>query len=149
VLFSHQPPRNDIIEEILSFVVESISLPITQVVINKTFLEFLRNADTSQAFKSYLENGIIKTAKMEKVEKYPIMSTEQKEKLGAYVSPIMDEGFNARFTDEKESKKDVQIQYMFLGDLLEKKGEDIMTELSDSRFLELMSIPFVKHLVMY
>lgn len=61
----------------------------------------------------------------------------------------MDEGFNAKFTDEKESKKDVQIQYIFLGDLLEKKGEAIMEELSDPRFLEIMSIPYIKHLVQY
>lgn len=42
-------------------------------VVNKNFLDFLRNANTSVAFREYLTNGIIKTAKMEKVDKFPIV----------------------------------------------------------------------------
>lgn len=36
---------------------------------------------------------------------------------------------------------------MFLGDLLQEQGEDIMKELSDPKFLNIMTIPFIKYLV--
>lgn len=83
------------------------AIPITQSVINHSFLNFLKSADTSQAFRQYLENGIIKTAKMDKLDKLPIVQTEQGYKLGSYVTPIMDDGFVATFSDEGQSKKDV------------------------------------------
>lgn len=86
---------------------------------------------------------------MEKIEKYPITSNEQMYKLGTYVTPIMDQYFNQKFANYKEPKKDVTIQYIFLGDLLAKRGQEMMRVLSDAKFLNIMTIPFIKYLVMY
>jgi hypothetical protein len=72
LLFSHENPRYDIIEDILSFIVKSLDLPIIQNVMNKSFLNFLEKADTSKAFKEYLEKGIFKTKRMSNIDKYPI-----------------------------------------------------------------------------
>lgn len=109
MLFKHSPPRNDIIEDILRFVVKSMSLPIIPVLINKSFVDFLSIADTLQSFREYLSNAIMTTEKMSKIEKYPIASTEIGSKLDAHISPIMDEGFNRKFTEDKAPKKDVTI----------------------------------------
>ena len=61
----------------------------------------------------------------------------------------MDEGFYHTFASNKESKKDVQIDYIMLGDLLEVQGSEIMKELSDKKHLNIMNIPFIKYLVLY
>lgn len=84
---------------------------------------------------------------MNDTEKYSIKSTEEGYKLSSFISPIMDENFHKKFQDTNESKKDVEISYIYLGNLLSEKGNDVMEKLSEDRFLELMSIPYIKHLV--
>lgn len=48
-----------------------------------------------------------------------------------------------------ESKKDVEIQYIYLGNLLSEHGASIMETLTDKKYLAIMDIPFMKYLVMY
>lgn len=61
----------------------------------------------------------------------------------------MDENFHKEFQDVNESKKDVEISFIYFGDLLSKNGREIMNQLSDDRYLDLMSIPFIKYLVLF
>jgi hypothetical protein len=58
---------------------------------------------------------------MANTPKYPVVSNPQCYTLGEYQSPIMDDQFNRQFQGgQNELKKDVTIQYIFLGDLLPK-----------------------------
>jgi hypothetical protein len=43
----------------------------------------------------------------------------------------------------------VTVEYIFLGDMLAENGEDILEELSDERFLDLMSLPLIKYIVIH
>ena len=127
-----------------------MSLPIIPILINKSFVDFLSIADTLQSFREYLSNAIMTTEKMSKIEKYPIASTEIGSKLDAHISPIMDEGFNRKFTEDKAPKKDVTIQFLYLGDLLgQERGQEMMEVLSNKKFLSMMSIPYIKYLVLF
>ena len=56
--------RVDLIEDILNYVVNCKTVPITQQVINSCFTRFLENANTSQAFQFYLNNILVQTSKM-------------------------------------------------------------------------------------
>ena len=75
---------------------------------------------------------------MEITDKFAIASSNQGYKIGTYSSPIIDDGFNIKFIDKVnnqiETKKEVQVQYVFLGALLEEQGQEIMKELSDPNF---------------
>lgn len=149
VLFNHKTIRRDLIEEIQRFVVKSLGLPVVQQVMNKSFIEFLEIADTSQAFKEYLENGIMQTSKMEGLDKYPIKSAEEGIILDTNQNPIIDDDFHTKFSKPNEAKKDVSIQYIFLGDLLNERGLKMMSTLSDLKYIDMMSIPFITYLVNY
>lgn len=48
-----------------------------------------------------------------------------------------------------EAKKDVSISYIYLGDLLNERGLEMMSVLSDAKFTDMMSIPFINYLVNY
>jgi len=61
----------------------------------------------------------------------------------------MDDKFYIKFRDQKETKKDVEIFYISLGNLLKNRGKEIMDMLSDKKYLPIMDIPFIKYLVMY
>lgn len=86
---------------------------------------------------------------MESIKKYPILSSDQMYKIESHISPIADDEFNKKFMDDKQVKKDVEIKYIFLGDLLVSHGDQIMEELCDEKHLDLMSIKFIKYLVMF
>jgi hypothetical protein len=68
--------------------------PITRNLINKSFIDFLKNVDNSQAFRIYLDKSIKQTAVMKITAKYPIVSSEQGFTIESSVSPIIDEGFH-------------------------------------------------------
>ena len=61
----------------------------------------------------------------------------------------MDDMFHTKFRQIKETKKDVEISYINLGNLLIEHGQDIMEMLSDKKYLSIMDIPFIRYLVMY
>ena len=61
----------------------------------------------------------------------------------------MDDNFYSKFRQNKETKKDAEIFYISLGNLLKDHGKDIMDMLSDKKYLPIMDIPFIKYLVMY
>ena len=46
-------------------------------------------------------------------------------------------------------KKDVTIKYIFLGDLLIDKGEEILKILNDIKYLGILNIPFLNYIVKY
>lgn len=100
MLFNHDQKRNDIINEVIRFLVSSVDLPVTQPAVNRCFLDLLATADTSQPFQEYLQNIIVKTSRMQVTDKFPIASTEQGFKIGTYSSPVMDDGFNIKFIDK-------------------------------------------------
>jgi hypothetical protein len=64
--------------------------------------------------------------------KYPITSNDQGFTVVSHPSPIMDEEFHMKYQGINESKKDVTIQYIFLGDLLVSKGEKILECLTEN-----------------
>lgn len=51
-----------------------MNTPITKCVVNNSFLDFLQNVDTSQAFRQYLDQSITQTELMQNTSKYPIVS---------------------------------------------------------------------------
>lgn len=74
-----------------------MNTPITKCVVNNSFLDFLQNVDTSQAFRQYLDQCITQTTLMQNTPKYPIVSNQQGLTIGSYMSPIMDEDFHKKF----------------------------------------------------
>eukprot|EP00347_Sterkiella_histriomuscorum_P008832 403343569 len=141
--------RVDLIEDILHYVVECKTVPITQTVINSCFTNFLLNANTSLAFQNYLNNITVQTIRMKDLEKFQITSNDLGFVADSHDSPIMDDRFYTKFRQPKETKKDVEISYINLGKLLSEQGEEIMDKLSDKKYLAIMDIPFIKYLVMY
>ena len=62
--------RIDIVDDILLYIVESKANPIVQRVINKSFVEFLKFADISKPFQTYLSNITLQTNTMKMTEKF-------------------------------------------------------------------------------
>jgi hypothetical protein len=81
--------------------------------------------------------------------KYPITSNSQGFTVGSYASPIMDEDFHRKYQGNNESKKDITIQYIFLGDLLVDKGDQILDCLNDIKYLGILNIPFLNYIVQF
>jgi hypothetical protein len=52
-----------------------MNTPITRNLINKSFIDFLKNIDNSQAFRDYLDKCISQTSLMQVTTKYPIVSS--------------------------------------------------------------------------
>jgi hypothetical protein len=46
--------------------------------------------------------------------------------IDSYKSPIQDDKFVEKFTEPENQKVDVQMDYIFVGDLLFRNGKDIM-----------------------
>ena len=61
----------------------------------------------------------------------------------------MDEDFHKQFQGNNESKKDVTVQYIFLGDLLVNDGDKILDTLNDIKYLGILNIPFLNHIVQF
>lgn len=141
--------RVDLIEDILNYVVNCKTVPLVQPVINSCFINFLENANTSQAFQYYLNNILVQTVKMKDIEKFQIASSEEGFVVESHNSPILDDKFYTKFRQVKETKKDCEIFYINLGSLLKDHGLTIMDTLTDKKYLSIMDIPFIKYLVMY
>jgi hypothetical protein len=82
-------------------------------------------------------------------DKYPVAQSENGLTLNTCPTPIIDEGFHKKFSKPDEAKKDVTISYIFLGDLLNERGLQMMSVLSDAKYLDMMNIPFISYLVNY
>ena len=55
-----------------------------------------------------------------------------------------------KFTEPENQKVDVQMDYIFVGDLLFRKGNDIMKTLcSDDKFISVMTLPYINYLVQF
>jgi hypothetical protein len=61
----------------------------------------------------------------------------------------MDEDFHKQFQGTNESKKDVTVQYIFLGDLLVNDGDKILDTLNDIKYLGILNIPFLNYIVQF
>lgn len=86
---------------------------------------------------------------MKDIEKFQIASTEDGFFVESHNSPILDDKFYSKFRKMKETKKDCEVHYINLGNLLRDHGEEIMDTLTDKKYLSIMDIPFIKYLVMF
>jgi endoglucanase Acf2 len=67
---------------------------------------------------------MMRTKRMELTLKHPLPPTGIL--IDSYNSPIQDEKFYENFVDPANTKVDAQIQYIFIGNLLNKRGTEIM-----------------------
>ena len=59
---------------------------------------------------------------MKSTEKYQVKELTEGYIINSYSSPVMDTKFHDTFKVDAETKKDVEIYYIDLGDLLVEKG---------------------------
>lgn len=91
-----------------------------------------------------------KTKQMTETEKFQFKTSDASYCVAAHDSPILDEKFYKNYQVITETKKDVDITYIEVGDLLAgDQGSKIMEKLADKNNLKLMDIPFIRYLVMY
>ena len=70
--------------------------------------------------------------------------------VNSYNSPIQDDKFFEKFTEPENQKVDVQMDYIFVGDLLSRKGDEILKTLcSDDKFISVMTLPYINYLVQF
>ena len=70
--------------------------------------------------------------------------------IDSYKSPIQDDKFVEKFTEPENQKVDVQMDYIFVGDLLSRKGDEILKTLcSDDKFISVMTLPYINYLVQF